>query len=430
MLIFITTIQYILITMKFLICPDSFKDCMSATEASLIMNKAIASILPNAIIKTIPLSDGGQGFIKSILAAINGELIVKQVCGPLGKPVTASYALIDDAKTAVIESAQAAGLELLTMTERNPLYTTTYGIGQLILDAIHKGAKKIILGLGGSATVDGGAGMLQALGAKLLDKNFHDLQPGGLYLNDLQQINFEHLLTNLATVEILIASDVINPLLGPNGAARVFGPQKGATPEMVEILEKGLSKFAQLCNHRHKTSLSDIPGSGAAGGLGYALLLLGGRIVSGIDLISNVTDLEQEVCTADIVFSGEGSLDSQTINGKTISKIAKLCKKYNKPLIVVAGRTSEKLEDLYTLGISAILPIAIVHGPECFEVIPYSIQKKDLSGITEKLTAIEYFFSLHRKIYPELNEALTSGPHDLFFTVQLIIRQLFSSCRL
>ncbi len=414
--------------MKFLICPDSFKDCMTASDASLIMHKAIESILPNALIKTIPLSDGGQGFINSILIAVKGKLIEKPVCGPLGKTVLASYALIENEETAIIESAQAAGLELLALTERNPFYTTTYGIGELILDAISKGAKKIIVGLGGSSTVDGGAGMLQALGAELLDKNLHVLKPGGLYLNDLEQVNFKRLLANLAKVDILIASDVINPLLGPMGAARVFGPQKGATPEMVEILEKGLAKFAQLCNHNLKISLTELPGSGAAGGLGYALLLLGGKIVSGIDLISNFTNLEQEISSADIVFSGEGSLDSQTINGKTISKIAKLCKKYNKPLIVLAGKTSETLEALYALGISAILPIATVHEHECSCVIPCLIQINSLSSITEKLAAIEKFFSSHRKIYPELAQALTAGPDDLFYAVQLIIRQLFASC--
>ncbi len=359
--------------MKFLICPDSYKDCMNASTASHIMSLAINELLPQAKTSMTPLSDGGQGFIFAITSIIPHKIISTQIMGPRGDLVTAQYALIDNESTAIIELAQAAGLELLQISERNPYYTTTYGVGELVLHALNQGVQKIILGLGGSATNDGGAGMLQALGTQLLDKSKQELKHGGIYLQELHSICLDTIDKRLKNVIFEIASDVTNPLIGENGATAIFGPQKGATPDMVNNLDAALSNYAKVIWHTCNLDISEIKGGGAAGGVGATLMLFNATMCSGIDLVIKYTNLEEQIINADYIFSGEGSIDEQTIYGKTISGVAKLCHKHSKPLIILTGRSGADLEKLYELGVTAIFPIgnsecdlstALKHGPD------------------------------------------------------------------
>lgn len=344
--------------MQILLCPDSFKDCMSASEACNNMTQALLHILPNAQINKLPLADGGEGFVETILASTDGKLVSLEVSNPIGNKVIASYAIIDSGATAIIEMAQASGLELLEAEERNPLFTTTYGVGELIKDALEHQVKKIIIGLGGSATNDGGAGMLQALGAKFYDSSGNTLQQGGIYLSKLKHIDLSQLDPQLKSTELIIACDVNNPLLGTSGASHVFARQKGATAETTLQLEAALHNYAQVILNNCGIDISNIAGGGAAGGLGAGLLLIKGKIQSGIEVVATLCQLEEKIIASDLVFSGEGAIDEQTTYGKTISGIARLCKKHNKPLIIICGKMSGNLQELYNNGVSAIFSIS------------------------------------------------------------------------
>lgn len=344
--------------MQILLCPDSFKDCMSAKEVCENMADALLHIFPNAQINKLPLADGGEGFVETILASVNGKLISVNVNNPISNKITANYAIIDNDTTAVIEIAQACGLELLQPEKRNPLFTTTYGVGELIKDALDHHVKKIIIGLGGSATNDGGAGMLQALGAKFCDSSGNTLQHGGIHLAKLKHIDLSQLDSRLASIELIIACDVNNPLLGTSGASHVFAQQKGATTEMITLLESALENYAQIVLDNCGINISDTAGSGAAGGLGAGLLLINGKIQSGIEIVAKLCQLEQKIIASNLVFSGEGSIDEQTTHGKAISGIAQLCKKHKKPLIVICGKTSGNLQRLYQNGVSAVFSIS------------------------------------------------------------------------
>ncbi|WP_163710693.1 glycerate kinase [Mangrovibacterium lignilyticum] len=347
--------------MKVLIAPDSFKDCLDAASVSRHLAEGIHRVLPDAEINSIPVADGGEGFVQTMLSALGGERVDLQVFDPLRRPVLAFYGILPDG-TAVIEMAAASGIELLRREERNPLLTTTYGTGQLMADAMKKGCSKIIIGIGGSATNDGGMGMARALGFRFPDKNGDKVSWGGGSLHLITQIDSSDVNPLLAKTEILVACDVNNPLTGPLGASAVYGPQKGATPEVVEELDKNLAHFAAVIQRDLNIDVLTLPGSGAAGGLGAGLVAFaGGRLQAGFDIVKEQTKLETAVMAADIVLTGEGKMDGQTKQGKTPWGVAQLAKKHGKPLIAFAGFLGDGYRELYDEGFTSIF--ALPNGP-------------------------------------------------------------------
>lgn len=343
--------------MKVVISPDSFKESMSAKEVCDCVEKGILSIFPEWEIKKVPMADGGEGTLESLIDATNGKIYNEETLNPLGEKIISKYGILGDKNIAIIEMASTSGIELIPSEKRNPYITTTYGTGQLMLKALDHDVERIILGIGGSATTDGGAGMLQALGAKLTDENGREIGFGGFELGKLAKIDFSNLDERLRKVEILVACDVSNPLTGKNGAAHVFGPQKGATPQMVEVLDNNLSHYAKIVKRDLNMEINDVPGAGAAGGLGAGLLTLGGILKKGIEIVIDAADLEEKLKDADLVITGEGGMDKQTIYGKTPFGVAKLAKKYNIPVIGIAGNLGNGYEILYDNGFDAIFSI-------------------------------------------------------------------------
>jgi len=344
--------------MKIIIAPDSFKGNLSALEVAKLIEKGVRRVYPGAKIIKIPMADGGEGTVKSLVDATKGKIIRKEVTGPLGKRIKASYGILGDKKTAIIEMASASGLPLVPKKKRNPLLTTTYGTGELIRDALDKGSRKIIVGIGGSATVDGGAGMAQALGVRLLDKKGREIGFGGGALGNLESIDVSKMDERIKKTEVLVASDVDNPLTGPKGAAKVYAPQKGATPSMVERLEKNLKRYASIIKRDLKKDIKDIPGTGAAGGLGAGLIaFLDAKIRLGVDIVIETVGLEKRLKDADLVITGEGKMDSQTIYGKTPIGVAKLAKKHKIPVVAIVGEVGEGVEIVYEHGIDKIMTI-------------------------------------------------------------------------
>jgi glycerate kinase len=344
--------------MKFVLAPDSFKESMTAKEAADAMERGIKRIMPDAEFVQVPMADGGEGTVQSLVDATKGEIIETVVTGPLGKRTKAVFGILGDQITGVIEMASASGIHLVTKEERNPLYTTTYGTGEIIKAALDKGIKRIFIGIGGSATNDGGAGMLQALGGKLLDEAGQELPFGGGALGKLHKIDLANLDSRLKDVVIEVACDVTNPLTGKTGASHIFGPQKGATAEIVEILDKNLAHYAEIIRQQLNKDVENIPGAGAAGGLGGGLMaFLNAELKRGVDLVIKYTDLEKKVQGANYVFTGEGSVDAQTVFGKTPFGVAKTAKKFDIPVIAFAGRIGEGVEVLYENGIDSIIGI-------------------------------------------------------------------------
>ncbi|NLM36166.1 MAG: glycerate kinase [Clostridiales bacterium] len=344
--------------MKFVLAPDSFKESMTAKEAAEAMEAGIKKIIPEAECVKVPMADGGEGTVQSLVDATNGEIIELEVTGPRGKKTKAFFGILGDKSTAVIEMASASGIQLVTKEERNPLYTTTYGTGELIKAALDRGVKRIFIGIGGSATNDGGAGMLQALGVKLLDKDGKDLLFGGGALGKLHKIDLSNMDSRLKDVIVEVACDVTNPLTGKDGASHVFGPQKGATPEMVQQLDYNLAHFAEIIRQQLGKDVEKVPGAGAAGGLGAGLMaFLNAELKRGVELVIKYTSLEDKVKGADFVFTGEGSVDAQTVFGKTPFGVAQTAKKFNIPVIAFAGRIGNGVEVLYDKGIDAIVGI-------------------------------------------------------------------------
>lgn len=336
--------------MKFVIAPDSFKGSMTAKEVAEAIAEGISKVFPAAEYELIPMADGGEGTVQSLVDATAGKLLTKEVTGPLAKKVTATYGLLGNGKTAVIEMAEASGIGYVDEQTKDPLKTTTYGTGELIIDALNHGVSSIILGIGGSATNDGGAGMAQAIGVSLLDAANHELGLGGGELNKLHHIDTTQIDKRLANTEILIASDVVNPLVGPNGASAVFGPQKGATPEMVKTLDSNLKHYASIIEQELGKSLAEFPGAGAAGGLGAGLLAFTqSKMAKGIDIVVEYSHLKERAKDADFVFTGEGGIDFQTKFGKTPYGVALATKKTapNAPVIALAGNVGKKIADLY-----------------------------------------------------------------------------------
>ncbi|WP_369833159.1 glycerate kinase [Companilactobacillus pabuli] len=343
--------------MKIVLAPDSYKNSLTAKQVAQSMKKGFAKVYPDAEFVNVPMADGGEGTVQSLVDARNGQMITETVVNPLGNKTQAQYGLIDDGQVAVIEMAQASGIQFINQFTQNPYVTTTFGTGELIKSAIQKGAKTIIIGIGGSATNDGGAGMAQALGAKLLDDKDKELQYGGAMLKKLDHIDISQMLPELKDVKVIIASDVTNPLTGKNGASHVFGPQKGASPEMVDFLDEALSHYADVLKRDLGKDLEQTPGAGAAGGLGAGLLAFtNSQMRSGVDIVVDYTGLKDIVQDADVVITGEGQIDFQTKFGKTPIGVAKATKAVNpnSTVIAIAGSVGEKISELYPLGIDAI----------------------------------------------------------------------------
>lgn len=351
--------------MKIIIAPDSFKGCMSARQAAEAMEHGVHHVLPDAECVLVPMADGGEGTVQSLVDATGGTLLEATVTGPLGTPVHAQYGMLGDGCTAVIEMAAASGIGYVDETTRDPRITTTYGVGELILDALGHGATAFILGLGGSATNDGGAGMAQALGAHLLDAQGNELPFGGAALAGLATIDVSDLDSRIATADIRLASDVTNPLTGSQGASSVFGPQKGADASMVAELDAALHHYASIVARDLGRDVETVPGAGAAGGLGAGFLAFtGARMQSGVSLVAEATGLKTLAAGADWCFIGEGGIDSQTQYGKTPIGVARAVKEAapHCPVVAFAGNVGSGVEELYSQGIDAVF--GIVPGPQ------------------------------------------------------------------
>ena len=344
--------------MKIVVAPDSFKGSLSALQAAEAIEQGMRKVFPDAMIKKTPMADGGEGTVQSLVDATGGQLLVERVADPLGNEIEAEYGILGDRTTAVIEMAAASGLTLVPFDRRNPLVTTTYGTGQLIKAALNRGCRKLIIGIGGSATNDGGAGMAEALGAKLLTSDGKQISPGGVGLGALNAINLAYLDSRLAATATVVACDVDNPLTGTNGAAYVYGPQKGATPEMIETLDANLAHFASVVQRDMGKVVGEIPGAGAAGGLGAGLIaFMNAELKSGVEIVIDAVQLEKQLEGASFVVTGEGEINFQTIFGKTPVGVAKLAKKYGIPVIAVSGSIADGAEGVHGAGIDAIIDI-------------------------------------------------------------------------
>ncbi|QPA30918.1 glycerate kinase [Thermaerobacillus caldiproteolyticus] len=341
--------------MKIVIAPDSFKESLSASQVANAIEKGFRDVFPEAEYVKIPMADGGEGTVQSLVDATGGTVIEKRVTGPLGEPVNAFLGVLGGGKTAVIEMAAASGLHLVPNEKRNPLLTTTRGTGELIRAALDMGVEHIIIGIGGSATNDGGAGMIQALGGRLLNRAGQEIAPGGGNLSQLVTIDLSQLDSRLKKVKIDVACDVDNPLTGPQGASAVFGPQKGATPEMVRQLDENLSHYADMIEQTLGKQVRHVPGAGAAGGLGAGLLaFLNAELKRGVEIVLAAVQFHERVKGASLVITGEGRIDSQTIYGKTPVGVAKAAKQYGIPVIGIAGSLSDDSDIVLQHGIDAL----------------------------------------------------------------------------
>ncbi|HAS6142259.1 TPA: glycerate kinase [Vibrio vulnificus] len=364
--------------MKIVIAPDSYKESLTAMDVAIAIEKGFKQVLPDAHYVKLPMADGGEGTVQSMVDATGGTIIEHTVTGPLGQRVDGFFGLLGEGKTAVIEMAAASGLHLVTPDQRNPLITTTFGTGELIKAALDHGVEHIIVGIGGSATNDGGIGMAQALGIKLLDAHGNALGHGGGELAKLATIDCSQLDPRLAQVRLEVACDVDNPLCGTKGASTVFGPQKGATPEMVTILDENLAHYATVIKQQLGVDVRDMAGAGAAGGMGAALLgLLNAELRPGIEIVMDAVHLDEIVADADLVITGEGRIDSQTIHGKTPIGVARTAKKHGLPVIGIAGCLSADCGVVHEHGLDAVfavvnrsvdLPTALAEAAENVEL--------------------------------------------------------------
>ncbi len=345
--------------MKILICPDKFKECLSAGRVAFHIQQGILKAWPDPDCRLIPMADGGEGTVDALVKATNGRIEKIKVYDPLMREINSFLGISGDGKTAVIEMAAASGLALLKHEDRNPLATSTFGTGELIRHALENGCTEIILGIGGSATVDGGVGMAQALGIKFMDSEGREIGNGGGSLKNLTDIDVSGRHPRLGHVRITAACDVTNPLTGPKGAAAVYGPQKGATPVMVKTLDANLKILAGLIMKLCHTDVDNIPGAGAAGGMGAGIVaFLNGDLKPGFDLICQTVKLDDWIRWADLVITGEGKMDFQTAFGKTAGGVAKAARQLQKPVIAFTGFMGEGAERMYDLGFAAVIPIA------------------------------------------------------------------------
>lgn len=344
--------------MKIVIAPDSYKESLSALEVASAIEAGFRDIFPEADYVKIPVADGGEGTVEAMVAATQGSIVRLTVTGPLGEPVDAFYGLSGDTRTAFIEMAAASGLELVPASRRDPLITTSFGTGELIKNALDRGVGHIIIGIGGSATNDGGSGMMQALGARLLDNQGHEIAYGGGALPQLARIEIDRLDARIRQCRFEVACDVTNPLTGEKGASAIFGPQKGATPELVEQLDQALAHYADIIHRDLDIDVLHIAGGGAAGGMGAALhAFCQAELRRGIEIVTEALGLAEQVQDADLVITGEGRIDSQTINGKVPIGVAQVAKQFNKPVIGIAGSLTADVGVVHEHGLDAVFSV-------------------------------------------------------------------------
>lgn len=363
--------------MKIVIAPDSYKESLTAMEVATAIEAGFRQVMPNAEYHKLPMADGGEGTVQSLVDATDGTIIEHTVTGPLGEQVKGFYGLMGDGKTAIIEMAAASGLHLVPAKKRNPLLTTSFGTGELIKAVLDQGVEHIIVGIGGSATNDGGLGMAQALGIKMLNAQGNELGYGGGELAQLARIDMSGIDPRLAKIKLEVACDVDNPLCGLKGASHIFGPQKGATPAIVEQLDANLAHYAEIINVQLGQDVKDIPGAGAAGGLGAALLgLFNASLRPGIDIVMDAVNFTDIVSDADLVITGEGRIDSQTIHGKTPIGVARAAKKFHIPVIGIAGCLSDDCDVVYEHGIDAVFSVVprAMALPDAFEEAAFNVQ--------------------------------------------------------
>lgn len=344
--------------MLIVVAPDSFKESLSAVEVAACVREGFEAVFPDAVCIAVPMADGGEGTVEAMVAATAGRIVRLPVTGPLGRPVEGFFGVTGDGRTAVVETAAAAGLALVPANARNPLVATTFGVGELIKAALDEGVETLIVGLGGSATNDGGAGMLQALGGRLIDADGRDLPLGAEGLDRLDRIDLAGLDARLTNVALDVACDVDNPLVGPEGASAVFGPQKGATPAMVERLDRNLRRLAAVFERDIGVAIADLPGGGAAGGLGAALAAVtNARLRPGVDIVSDAVGLETWIAKADLVITGEGRMDGQSVRGKTPVGVARIAKTHGKPVLGIAGSLGPDADRLADHGVDAVFSV-------------------------------------------------------------------------
>jgi len=347
------------LTPRFVVAPNAFKGSLTAEEAAGAIARGMRAALPTAHNTEIPLADGGDGTAAVLLRALGGELVSVCAQDPLGRPIQARYALVENGAAAVVEMAAASGLVLLTHEERNPLVTSTYGTGQLIADAIRRGVRKLIVGIGGSATNDGGAGALQALGARFLDSDGSELGPGGAELARLARIDTRGLVLHAGEAEIVVACDVANPLTGSEGGSAVYGPQKGAALADVQILDSALHNYAHVIREQLGLDVEHIPGTGAAGGLGAGLAaLLGAEIRPGIEVVMKAVRFDEALAYAHAVVTGEGKLDAQTGYGKVVSGVVRHASERGIPVVAMVGRVDASPQQVAAMGLAQAIPIS------------------------------------------------------------------------
>jgi len=354
--------------MNILIAPDSFKGSATAQEVAKAMKKGIIASSLKANIDIIPMGDGGEGTAKSLIDALGGDYYEVVVKDPLGRPIIGEYGIINNNNTAVIELSSASGLDKLSNKELNPYLTSTYGTGQLIIDALNKGVRKFIICLGGSATNDAGMGLLKALGFKFFDKNKKELDHGGRELLKLDSINDTHVHSAIYDSAFQVACDVNNPLIGNNGASAVFGPQKGANKEMVKVLDNGLKRFGEVVQNFKGVNINEIAGSGAAGGTAGGLLaFLNAELKSGIKIVMESVNLEKTLKNKniDLLLTGEGQIDGQTASGKVVFGVANKAKMYNIPTIAIVGTIGNDVDILYKYGLTSVF--SIINKPMSLE---------------------------------------------------------------
>ncbi|WP_369935500.1 glycerate kinase [Xanthomonas tesorieronis] len=343
--------------MKIVIAPDSFKESLSALEVATQIEAGFRQVFPAWTYVKVPLADGGEGTVAALVAATGGRIVGRTVTGPLGVPVEAFFGITGDGRTAIVEMAAASGLALVPQARRDPLAATSYGVGELILAALDAGARTLIVGVGGSASNDGGAGMAQALGVRLLDAQGHALDPGagGAALARLARIDASGLDLRLRQCAIEVACDVDTPLTGPAGASAVFGPQKGATPALVAELDANLQHYAAVIEADLGVAVAGVPGGGAGGGLGAALVaFLGAQLRPGVDIVADALGLDALVAAADLVITGEGRLDGQSVHGKTPLGVARIARRHGKPVVAIAGALGTGAELAHAHGIDAM----------------------------------------------------------------------------
>lgn len=348
--------------MKIILAPDSFKGSLGAIEVANALDRGVKKAFKEAETVLLPVGDGGEGTMETLVAATGGEIRKVSVTGPMNNQVSAAYGILGDGKTCVIEMASASGLHLVSEEKLSPLLATTFGTGELIRRALDDGFSSFIIGLGGSATNDGGAGMLQALGLKILDSQGKDIGPGGGELGKVERLEFNALDKRINSSKFVIASDVQNPMVGPNGASFIFGPQKGANPKEVELLDQNMTEWANRIFNCTGMKLHNKPGAGAAGGIGGALqAFFPAEMKSGVDVVLDYIKLDEQLEDADLVITGEGKVDSQTIFGKTPLGVAQRAKSKNVPTIIIAGSVGSGVEELHHCGVVSIH--SIVNNP-------------------------------------------------------------------